>query len=207
MRKLVVLVVLLSQAAFAAESVQRSVCVPDTPESKNWPVKAIYMHGLLPFSGDSGTYPGLEAEARQKLAEWATKHKFRVAVPLSEKSGSYQGGTYRVWDGASLSSVEAQAKKACGGRLDSPRALIGFSRGAYQSIRLTPEACSSGNYSNAISIGAPGAHVAGGTNACAKVQEEHNFPKAAKNFDQTLSKTIIGGDTSSSNSGNNGGNR
>lgn len=154
MRSGILFVLLLSFTDLAfAQSVQQPTCLPSTEDAKNWPIKAIYMHGL--FAGGSGPdtngFRVLEAANRKKLEDYAKRLKIRIAVPVAPVNGQF-----RNWNSTGLKQVETQARAACGGAaLAEGRALIGFSNGGYRSRRYAHECENMRGYSVVLSIGAP----------------------------------------------------
>lgn len=145
--------VLLGAAVAFAQSVQSPQCLPSTDEAKNWPIKAIYMHGLFKGEGgpDTNGFRALEAGNRKKLAEYAQKLKIRIAVPVAPVNGQF-----RNWNSTGIKQVEKQARDACGGAsLAEGRALIGFSNGGYRSRKYAHDCESTRGYAAILSIGAP----------------------------------------------------
>lgn len=165
-----------------ADSVPKATCVPSNKESANWPVKAVYLHGL--FAGGSDDINGfrqLERENRKKLEALASKLKIRIAVPRGDRP---KGKTYYQWNRVSFSDIESRASQACGGeKLSSPRALIGFSNGAMKSLRIGQLDCGKSlkNYSLILSMGSP---VEIGTQKCPGQKQvnwsRHAFPGGDK---------------------------
>lgn len=175
-----------------AQSIQKSQCFPSSAESKNWPVAAIYMHGLFPPPGGSAAYIKYETDARDYLEKLATRHKIRIAVPVSDNViNTKDYGTVHSWTGKSLKSIEAEAEKACGAKLDKPRALIGFSNGGYKATEIANAGCGMNpDYAVIVSIGAPKTK-AGNCGSTKYVKTaEHKFPPddAENYFDDNLAK-------------------
>lgn len=151
------------------DNVQQAQCYPATEEAKNWPVKAIYLHGLFEPSGAGTGYQNLEKKNMQQMKELAEKLKIRIALPRAQRITNYtykvktRGGTtqrtirVRTWTGASLQEIENASRAACGGsQLADGRALIGFSNGGYRARRIAADVCQpNSGYSRIFAIGAP----------------------------------------------------
>lgn len=134
---------------------QQAECLPRDPKAQNWPVKAIYMHGLFSASGpDTNGFRQLEAGNRKKIEELARRYQVRIAVPVAKTIGRHQ---MRNWNLTDLPQVEQQAREACGGApLASPRVLIGFSNGGYRVRNFSFQGCDKIKaYSRILSLGAP----------------------------------------------------
>lgn len=170
---------LLAGSVAQARDISKSECVGPAGA----PVKAIYMHGL--FNDDkSAWYTPLEEGNRAKLEELAKKLNIRIAIPTAPKSS---GGMYR-WEGQSLNKVETTARDACGGHLDVPRALIGFSSGGYlaRSIALACDSKMKTSYTSIIMVGANASPPSGASYAdCPK------FTFMAGNSDGTNKKQNV----------------
>lgn len=178
-------------AVVNAETVQKPQCFPEGDAGKDWPVRAVYLHGLFDPSG-TGTYVQWEMTNRRYLEQLARRHRIRIAVPTSDTvihSATY--GRKRSWSSKGLKEIEAMASRACGGaKLDKPRVLIGFSNGGYKATAIAAAGCGArSDYSNIIAIGSPKANAAGCRNAKFTKVPVHKFPPANADdfFDDGLS--------------------
>lgn len=191
---LVLLALTIGSSAMAgvnASSIQKSQCFPEGSVGQNWPVRAIYLHGLFPPSGTGGNYINWEIQNRKYLQNLALRHHIRIAVPTSNtviRSQSY--GTVRTWSNKSLKQIESVASAACGGaKLDKPRAMIGFSNGGYKATAIAAQGCTArGNYSVIMAIGSPKANASSCRGSKFVKTSEHLFPprKAENYFDDNL---------------------
>lgn len=176
-----------AQTNCASGSIQCFKCLPEKGSSADWKVGAIYLHGNIPFEGETGDYVTGEADNRKQLEAFAVKHKMRIAVPVSDEAGTYKGATYRVWDKTPLAKMEELAKRACPGVAVAEKAhLLGFSRAGAQVGRIAAEACNSGRYKNVHVIGMR--DNSGGKASCLKHKGEnfHSFPIAIKSLEDNL---------------------
>jgi hypothetical protein len=198
-----------------------SACYPNAekhPEVKNWPICAIYLHGLHP-SNDRGSYTKYEAKNRPILEEFSDDNLMnrhcRMAAPVAPdgrgvrvrkhtRTGrsyittQYVRSKYRDWQHQPLKSVEAAAQKACGGAsLQNGRALIGFSAGGWEAYHLANDDCSTlAEYSRVVAIGLPELGRRNGTwNAgCKRSQPQftllktHDFPTQ---FSEAVQRSIL----------------
>lgn len=157
-----------------------SACYPNLtkhPEAKNWPICAIYLHGLHP-SNDRGRYTRYEEANRPIIEEFSDDNLLnrhcRIAAPAApdgrevrrkhySRSGrayyrsEFVRAKYRDWQHRSLKEVETAAQKACGGAaLQKGRALIGFSAGGWEAYHLANDNCSTlADYGRVVAIGLP----------------------------------------------------
>lgn len=139
-----------SKTPAGSRNIQKSDCL-GPPGA---PVKAIYMHGLFEKRGSTG-YTNLESKNRDKLEQLACKLNIRIAVPLSGNPT----GQMHAWNTESnIKDVEKKARDACGGSLDVPRTLIGFSNGGYlaRNIAASCDDHLKSSYSLIVMIGANG---------------------------------------------------
>lgn len=170
------LVFIFAFGAFA-QSVQSPACLPATAEAADWPVAAVYLHGLFKGGGgpDVNGFRALEAANRRKLDEYARRLKIRIAVPVAPVNGQF-----RNWNSTSLKQAETQARAACGGAaLAEGRALIGFSNGGYASRRYAFDCAGTRGYSAILSIGAPKNTR---TAACSGTKHVNTAPHAMPDF-------------------------
>lgn len=156
--------------------VQQDACVPSSNDAKDWPVRAIYLHGWYPKSGN-GNYVKLERANRRLMEGIARQNRIRIAIPMARRT--HRNGN-RTWDhGATVASVEEAAKNACNAELHPRRALIGFSAGGYMTRKLgcsmTPE--QQRTYPKVLVVGAPTrARECGRPNM--KIHTPHNMNSA-----------------------------
>lgn len=170
-----ILLVLLTSAGAQAEAsaekpvtcddVQKPTCLPGTPESADWPVAVVYMHGLFETSGITDYCRG-ESENRMTLAAIAKKLKVRIAVPVANVQGKHHNwGTSRTPKKEKLSEVEAKAVSACGDELMDGRAMLAFSNGCYRATDMLKSGCGPiGEYAKFITLGCETAE--NGTREC-----------------------------------------
>lgn len=143
-----------------ARNVQKPECIGPA----NAPVKAVYLHGWFPRSGD-GSYVNLERMNRVKLEELAAKLNIRIAVPVATTFNPRNGN--REWQGnpqGALKSIENSVTSVCGVAPATPRALIGFSAGGYmaRNIALACDDKLKKQYSDVVMIGAKPRNPSGG---------------------------------------------
>jgi hypothetical protein len=135
----------------------------------------IYLHGLFSPNGSNATYEGIETHNRQTLKTLSQQlgKPCRIAIPVSQKTyNSSKYGFNRVWQGSDLATVEAAARKACGGasvKIEKPAAIFGFSNGANGSIQL---ACSGAANYNVFAFSPDG-----GERKCDHLSISHNRVK------------------------------
>jgi hypothetical protein len=165
-------------------AVQKPVCLPGTAESGDWPVAAVYMHGLFEDSGVTA-FCGLENANRKKLKEIALKMKIRIAVPVADMRGSYHNwGTSRTATKESLPEIEKKASAVCDDDLMDGRALVAFSNGCYRATAMRSAGCEAlGEYAKIVTLGCDtakdGSSTCDGTGATSYFHEStHEFPKA-----------------------------
>jgi len=135
-------------------SVQNPQCFPQGPHAQQWPVKAVYLHGLFTASGaDTNGFRALEAGNRRKIEELANRLRIRIAVPVAPVGRNRM----RNWNTTTLPQIESAAARACGiSALDKPRALIGFSNGGYKARQVALLPCAqTQDYLKILAIGAP----------------------------------------------------
>lgn len=139
------------------DNVQEPQCYPATEEAKNWPVKAIYLHGWFEPSGNSSGYQSSEKKNMQQMKELAQRLKIRIALPRAPRTTTTKKGLrVRSWDGTSLAEIESASKNVCGAPLANDRTLIGFSNGGYRTRWIAAEICKRNSpYSKIFSFGAP----------------------------------------------------
>lgn len=171
------LILFISLPAFAIRNVQQAECLPN---GVNWPVKAVYLHGLFKAAGgDTNNFRQLEANNRAAVEQIATMLQIRIAVPVSPVVSSLG---WRRWQGNSLTKIEQMASAACGAPLVDGRALIGFSNGGYRVKEIVQQSCSTlSKYKRLISIGAPRSNLSG----CGKLDQvvRHEFPPRRAEYD------------------------
>jgi hypothetical protein len=189
-----VLTVLLAVAFFlgpqtgAAENVQAPRCFPNRPEAVQWPIHAIYLHGLFTAKGkDIWGFRATEAENRGKLEALANRLHIRIAAPVAQ---SFSKDGFRQWNGATLEQVEAAAREACSDAPLAPkRALIGFANGGQWvgdvGKAMGCEALKA--YSTILDIGDPGAPA----QRCGEFIyiKKHEFPSSLDNALMDLKQT------------------
>jgi hypothetical protein len=181
---------LIAVHLIAADAFAKGICIPQgVAGSEKWQVKAVYLHGLIPPSGDisgNSTYSKSERDARARLQEWAIKNKMRIAVPISDEPGTYQGGNYLVWDKKSLKDIDQIAAGSCDGAWAQDRGLIAFSRATAGMSRNLEAACG-GPYKKIYLIGNTDGKEK--QNSCHSVVNHvvHDFDKASKNLDTVFS--------------------
>lgn len=172
-------------ALSASGSIDRSACLPDTPEARGWPVAGIYMHGLFEPSGNTA-YRGMEKTNRQLIEKYIKDNglKVRIAVPVSPVTGKYHQW---IKSKTSVKSVEKSAVDACGGgRLLDGRVLFAFSNGANAAEKFSCDATEA--YSHVMIIGA---NSGGGGKSCGQSPARfesyrHDFPAAFSGYKKYL---------------------
>jgi len=128
--------------AKADPAIPTSTCLPeDLPESANWPVMAIYLHGWFAPSGpdDVAGNRAVEFANRAVLGEFARRHRIRIAAPLGLQIEPSNG--MLEWGRADLPQIAQSSLQACHvPALPKGIALIGFSNGGFKArdIGLLP---------------------------------------------------------------------
>jgi hypothetical protein len=180
----VVLLLFSGRVWATCADVQKPVCLPGTAESTDWPVAAIYMHGLFEDSGVTA-FCDLESSNRKKLKEIALKLKVRIAVPVADMRGTYHNwGTKRTATKEQLPEIEKKAEAACDDELMDGRALVAFSNGCYRATAMRESGCEAlGEYAKIVTLGCEtakdGSSTCDGTGATSYFHEStHEFPKA-----------------------------
>src|SRR5258708_26079855 len=136
MRKIAVLAAVMvliwawrSARAAADSAIPQSTCLPEhIPESSNWPVMAIYLHGWFAPSGpnDVAGNRAVEFANRAYLDEFARRYRIRIAVPLGLQVDPSNG--MLEWGKADLAQIEQSGMQACHvSELPDGISLIGFS--------------------------------------------------------------------------------
>ena len=170
-KTILVLSLLVQASSFAWATSQDPICLPDTAEAQSWPVKVLYLHGLYPATGEFGP----ENSYRAALKASATKHHFRIAVPVSPSVHN----NIRSWNTISLTQMEAMAASVCRVDLAANRALVGFSNGGYAARRVAQMPCDETKaYSKIVAIGAPSKNETGACGAILTNVTPHKFPPA-----------------------------
>lgn len=196
-------------------------CFPDVaehPEVADWPVCAIYLHGLHP-SNDSGPYTRFEEENRPIIKNFADEHlsrrACRIALPVApngklvtvvkyDRDGRkyyqriFRKTKYRNWEDRTVRQVESLAQAACpNARLLTGRALIGFSAGGWESYDLAFGDCRDLlEYKRIVAIGLPELRnrLSDGDvpTSCSSLRfslrKPHNFPQE---FSTELQQSIL----------------
>lgn len=167
-------------------SVQNPACIPNIPESRNWPVAGIYLHGLFEPGGEEATpFRRLEQANRSLLIDLAKAKHIRIAVPVAPAKGKW-----RSWNGFPLHKIEDLARAACGNApLAEGRDLIAFSNGAINSQKFSCKETES--YSHIFSIGAHPHEESGGTKPCGgenrfQASTPHNFLDGLNKFKRLI---------------------
>lgn len=150
MRLFVFISLLIS--SLQAHSIE-AVCLPDHAAAKSWPVKAIYLHGLMDEKDNTNELISLEVYNRKKILALAEEFKFRIALPIGPidaKDG------LRKWNHTSFQEIEKLAVKACNTKaLAKERYIIGFSNGGYAARRFAQNCELTKEYVKILAIGAP----------------------------------------------------
>lgn len=136
-----------SAPAKSKSEIPESVCLGRPGD----PVRAVYLHGLIPVGKDPKDFRDLERENRELLIQFAKVNRIRIAVPVT--SFTSEGGNRRWQDSDSLAKIEAAAEKACGAKLAPQRCLMGFSRGGNWLNQQTTNCGQLKNYISTVSIG------------------------------------------------------
>jgi len=103
-------------------------------ESEDWPICAVYMHGL--FGGQPYSASLWEVPFRKRFERIALNKRCKIAAPFGNQ------GRYRNWNGVSLGEVLVRARAVCdGGKLGARPAIIGFSNGANRLRRMGVVSC------------------------------------------------------------------
>jgi len=128
--------------AAAELAIPQSTCLPEsTPESRDWPVKIIYLHGWFAAAGPTDTYGNRVGEFanRDHLAVLARQYHIRIAAPLGTQILPSNG--MLQWGKADLQQIEQLSMAACHvSALPAGLSLVGFSSGGFKArdIGLLP---------------------------------------------------------------------
>ena len=119
----------LSSPATAGPTIPQSTCLPENaPESSDWPIKVIYLHGWFAAAGPTDTYGnrGGEFANRDHLSALARQYHIRIAAPLGTQVLASNG--MLQWGKTGLQQIEQLGKTACHvAALPTGLSLIGFS--------------------------------------------------------------------------------
>ena len=179
--------------AAAGPAIPQGTCLPeDTPESRDWPIKVIYLHGWFAAAGPTDTYGNRAGELanRDHLAALARRYHIRIAAPLGTQILPSNG--MLQWGRADLQQIEQASMAACHvSVLPTGLALIGFSSGGFKARDIGLLPC--GKLARYNAILAVGTQTRLASRCDGKFQNipEHKFPP--DDLGRMLNLTLPGG--------------
>jgi hypothetical protein len=164
--------------AAAGPAIPQSTCLPENaPESNDWPVMAIYLHGWFAAAGPNDTFGnrGGEFANRDHLAALARLYHIRIAAPLGTQILPSNG--MLQWGKADLQQIEQASMAACHvSALPTGLSLIGFSSGGFKARDIALLPCEAlARYNTILAVGTQ-TRLASRCDGKFRNIPEHKFP-------------------------------
>ena len=167
-----------SAAAAADPAIPQTTCLPENaPESSDWPVKVIYLHGWFAPTGptDIANNRAVEFANRDHLAALARQYHIRIAAPLGTQILPSNG--MLQWGKADLRQIEQASMAACHvSALPTGLSLIGFSSGGFKARDIALLPCEALARYNAILAVGTQTPIASRCHGKFRNIPEHKFP-------------------------------
>ena len=179
--------------AAADQAIPQSTCLPENaPESSDWPVEAIYLHGWFAALGPNDTYGNRAGEFanRDYLDALARRYRIRIAAPLGTQILPSNG--MLQWGRADRQQIEQSSMAACHvSALPTGISLIGFSSGGFKARDIGLLPCEELARYNAILAVGTQTRLASRCEGKFRNIPEHKFPP--DDLGRLLDLTLPGG--------------